>query len=599
MIKRLLLSFLNPLKPVAAEPRPLSDAERKLMLSAARTAVLTGDLTAAIAPLNALLGADSDDTEALALEGMRLYGVGNHQMAVACLQRTVALGVLRADVFKFLASSLLTLGDSVAALPVAESAYRLAPADPEVANLLGAAYMDAERYAEAADYFGKALAQQPANPAPLLNLVALDAKARFSSRRIYVQGAADRIRQKTIKTLLPRIKAGQGSEADSRIFMRLASDDAAYFDVALKEADRLYREPFVEAETASVVGETLAIAGDLPRAIEMYEHAADGLPGQSGVRVVLAQLYIAQGAGKWLQGWQLYGESLWQSAGSKRMGGLPLWNGERLGKRKLFVYRDQGFGDMLLSLRVVQIAASRGLSIVFWAEPTLAALIGPCLKGVELVATEVRPNPVEYGCVALTPVLRLIHLLKLRPADIRNASLIQPIEGRCTEWKKRLQNESRFKIGAVFSGNPWRIDDWFRTVPPSALEPLTRLKDVVWVNLAVDARLDRDLAIKLLNMLDPTPVCADFADTAALIAELDVVVAIDCSVAHLAAALGKKVLVLVPPALIWRWRVGDDPHPWWPAARIFRGKTPARWDEQISQVADVLAGLAAARPPQL
>ena len=99
-------------------------------------------------------------------------------------------------------------------------------------------------------------------------------------------------------------------------------------------------------------------------------------------------------------------------------------------------------------------------------------------------------------------------------------------------------------------------------------------------------------------MLDPTPVCADFADTAALIAELDVVVAIDCSVAHLAAALGKKVLVLVPPALIWRWRVGDDPHPWWPTARVFRGKTPARWDEQISQVADVLAGLAAARPPQ-
>jgi ADP-heptose:LPS heptosyltransferase len=119
-------------------------------------------------------------------------------------------------------------------------------------------------------------------------------------------------------------------------------------------------------------------------------------------------------------------------------------------------------------------------------------------------------------------------------------------------------------------------------VPPQALRSLRACDGVRWVNLAVDRRPELDETIKLLDMADPTPGFSSFAETAAAIDQLDGVAAIDCSVAHIAAAMGKPVWVLAPSAIDWRWQIGADTKPWWPTATLLRCRAPGDWTHPVA-----------------
>jgi hypothetical protein len=178
--------------------------------------------------------------------------------------------------------------------------------------------------------------------------------------------------------------------------------------------------------------------------------------------------------------------------------------------------------------------------------------------------------------------------------DLKRPALVRAAPDRCIGWRAELAKVPGLRVGLVASGNPWRHDDWYRSIPPQALAPLRQVQGVTWVNLAVDARPEREESIAMLRMIDPTADFHDFGDTAAVIDALDAVVAIDCSVAHLAAALGKPVWVLAPSSIDWRWQIGADTQPWWPSARLFRSPEPMRWEEPIKSVASELGRLATA-----
>jgi hypothetical protein len=122
-------------------------------------------------------------------------------------------------------------------------------------------------------------------------------------------------------------------------------------------------------------------------------------------------------------------------------------------------------------------------------------------------------------------------------------------------------------------------------VPLSALKPLAALEGISWISLVVDKRPDKAEVVGMFRMDDPTAEVNDFDDTAAIISELDAVIAIDSSVAHLACSLGKPVWVLVPPMLDWRWQIGDDTKPWWPTATVLRSASMGQWDSVIEELA--------------
>jgi hypothetical protein len=157
----------------------------------------------------------------------------------------------------------------------------------------------------------------------------------------------------------------------------------------------------------------------------------------------------------------------------------------------------------------------------------------------------------------------------------------------------RLQ-AGKLKVGLCALGNPMRGDDWTRSIPAHFFPRFGEVHNVQWVNLSVDPRPEQRLLREALpDMLDVTLKLTSFAKTAALIAQLDVVVSIDAVVAHIAAAVGKPVLLLAPPTLDWRWQIAEDLHPWWPSVEVLRAPTPQAFDGPVERASARLTEMAA------
>jgi len=331
--------------------------------------------------------------------------------------------------------------------------------------------------------------------------------------------------------------------------------------------------------------------GDVPKAIEMISLVVRAKPLENGPKNVLGHLLIAEGGQRWLEGWRLTNEEFPKLHQSAFAGEVPTWNGDALGDRRLFVYQDQGAGDALLSLRFLPMLAARKVRVVLWVTPAIADLARTVAGEAEFHTSSSRPDARSLNCAAAVPLFGLPAALGLQPSDLKSGPLVTPDSALCATWKDKPGLSSKINIGLVAMGNPWRNDDWMRSIPCADLAPLKRYcektdgeTNVQWVNLAVDDRRDLGESIDMLEMLNPAPGFRSFADTAAAIAALDAVVAIDCSVAHLAAAMGKRVWVLVPPCIEWRWRIGSIVNPWWPTATVLQCEQPGKWQDTIAKL---------------
>jgi len=221
-----------------------------------------------------------------------------------------------------------------------------------------------------------------------------------------------------------------------------------------------------------------------------------------------------------------------------------------------------------------------------WVEPALASLASS-VKGYEnLIQGGARPDPRVLDCDYVCSLFALIPALGIEHQELKKTpTVLSAAPDRASATRNRLRALTARRVGLSYGGNPNRRDDWFRAVAPSALKPLANLGGISWVNLSIDERPDKAEVIRLLHMDDPMKEARDFEDTAAIISELDAVIAIDSSVAHLAASLGKPVWVLVPPILDWRWQIGSDTRPWWPNATLLRSAAPGEWDAVIRDLA--------------
>ena len=141
---------------------------------------------------------------------------------------------------------------------------------------------------------------------------------------------------------------------------------------------------------------------------------------------------------------------------------------------------------------------------------------------------------------------------------------------------------SPLRIGLAWAGNPAQANDRRRSIPPEALAPLLRTEGITFVNLQVGPRASET------GLTDLSAELPDFAATAAVIATLDLVIAVDSAVAHLAGALGAPVWVLLAYAPDWRWLLGREDSPWYASATLFRQATPGDWDGVIARVRTAL-----------
>jgi hypothetical protein len=205
----------------------------------------------------------------------------------------------------------------------------------------------------------------------------------------------------------------------------------------------------------------------------------------------------------------------------------------------------------------------------------------------QCLARSVDSTPaIDYHCPLSSLPLAFATRLDSIPAG--PCYLPRPAAERRAMWEQRLGPHDRLRVGLVWSGNPVHLNDHNRSVPLAMLAPLLDV-DARFISLQKDARpADRALLAERSDILDLTAEIRDFVDTAALIDNLDLVITVDTSVAHLAAASGKPTWIMLPYTPDYRWLLGRDDSPWYPSVRLFRQDERRTYDDVVARVRDAL-----------
>ncbi|WP_372394274.1 tetratricopeptide repeat protein [Azospirillum sp. HJ39] len=310
-------------------------------------------------------------------------------------------------------------------------------------------------------------------------------------------------------------------------------------------------------------------------------------PESDVARFNLSMVLLAEG--DFAMGWRLY-ESRWRMERVAYPAHAPRWTGGNPAGRSFLLVAEQGQGDTLHFVRYAPMLASLGAHVHLMVQPGLVRLLSG-LPRIASVRSLTEPPPACDACIPLLSLpLAFGTSLATIPASV---PYLSPSERDRGVWKQRLDGERRLKVGLVWAGSAH--DDQFtahmvdrrRSLPLAALAPLAGIPGVSFHSLqkgppATEARPPG------LDLVDWMDAVEDFADTAALVAELDLVISVDTSVCHLAGALGRPVWMLSRHDSCWRWLRNRSDSPWYPTMRLFRQDRPGDWAPVIRRVRTAL-----------
>jgi Flp pilus assembly protein TadD len=346
------------------------------------------------------------------------------------------------------------------------------------------------------------------------------------------------------------------------------------------------------------LGNALRARKELDEAIACYRRAVDLKPDDAETHYNLSMALLANG--DMAAGWEEH-EWRWktpQLTSSRRVFAQPRWDGGAAEGRTLLVHAEQGFGDTLQFCRYVPLAAARGFRIVLEVPRPLGRLLRG-LTGVDCLVTQGQALPrFDVHCPVLSMPLALGTTITTVHCDV---PYLHADPALAVAWRTRLTvpGDRRPRIGVAWAGNARKhlvstaALGKLRSIGPERLAPLFGPPGLRFFSLQKDGP-SPPKHFPLTNFMDEME---DFTDTAALIANLDLIISIDTSVAHLAAALGKPVWLLTCFDPCWRWLVGRRDSPWYPGLRLYRQPRPGDWDSVLAEVAHDLRSLALASTP--
>ena len=282
--------------------------------------------------------------------------------------------------------------------------------------------------------------------------------------------------------------------------------------------------------------------------------------------------------GRWREGWKNYEWRFRQPTSPNQDHPAPRWDGRPLEGRTILLTAEQGLGDMLQFLRFVPEVAAQGGRILVECHAPLAALAAR-LPGVagSVVKGEALP---DHHCWAPLLSIPLILGLTEPPSAV---PYVSPDQHRMAHWRRQLIEDSdpRLRIGITWSGNPQFKANAKRSLQAANVRALTAGRD----DEAIFYSLQK--GVPLIPNANLVELCDDgssLEDVAAIIANLDLVISVDTSIAHLAGALAKPVWTMLARASDWRWMTGRSDSPWYPSMRLFRQRDRGDWDPVIDDV---------------
>ncbi|TWH47592.1 tetratricopeptide repeat protein [Sporomusa sp. KB1] len=275
----------------------------------------------------------------------------------------------------------------------------------------------------------------------------------------------------------------------------------------------------------------------------------------------------------------------------------PQWRGENFTGKRLLVYDEQGFGDVLQFCRYLPLVKARGGSVQFSTKQPLLHLFAN-FPGIDELVEHTAAAIARTQFDLVVPLLSLPHILGTTLRTIPASVPYLTVEHSCVAaWKNKVNGrESDLRVGLVWAGNPGNIPGRIRTCGLKAMSMLADIPGVTYYSLQTgEAASEANTPPPGMCLIDLTDDIADFADTAALIMNLDLVLSVDTAAAHLAGALSKPVWTLLPSAGDWRWLLARNDTPWYPTMRLFRQSAPGDWSGVMTAVAQELRTLAAAK----
>ncbi|MGO8866345.1 MAG: tetratricopeptide repeat protein [Alphaproteobacteria bacterium] len=535
----------------SGRPRAAAETECQLMpvvpaqaFQAAASSHREGRLAEAEQLYRAILEADHDHIDSLHNLGAVCLQQGKHVEAVKLLRETLRLKPDHVDAHNNLGAALRDLGRFEEAEAFLRGALRLKPDHPEAHHNLGVTLKDLGGLTEAEASIREALRLKPVYPKALNSLGA--------------------------------VHGDQGRPAEA---------EACYREALRLDPD--YAEPHHN------LGNALRDLGRLPEAENSYRKALSLKPDDPGWRSNLGMLLLL--AGRLEEGWHEYewrrSTKQWPARFTQ-----PLWEGEAIGERVLLLYAEQGFGDTIQFCRYAPLIPSKARVILEVPRPIVRLLSS--LEGVDQIVVEGDPlPPFDLHCPLLSLPRAFGTTLETIPAKV---PYLAADAASVSAWRRRLEELPGLRVGLVWAGSARKSRpganaiDRRRSITLDDFGGLASVPGVSFVSLQKGEPASQTRSPPPgLAIHDWTEELGDFADTAALVEALDLVITVDTAAVHLAGALAKPVWLLNRFDTCWRWLLGRDDSPWYPTLRQFRQLEPGDWGSVLSEVRAALAALAA------
>jgi tetratricopeptide (TPR) repeat protein len=395
------------------------------------------------------------------------------------------------------------------------------------------ALREANRIADGLAHIHSAIAIEPSNPTALFQ------RGRFQEELLQLDQALESYDEAV--RAKPGYAAALGSKAQLLMALRRFDEAGTALDEAIRAKPHF-------PQTRYLKGELLLLLGRFDEGWEWFEARLDAVAQQHPTT-----------------------------------GNTPRWNGEAVAGRRLLVQEEFGLGDVLMMARYFSRLVREGSQLVLAVRSGLVPLMRTSFPHAIVVRKQGEIPAVDFHC----PVMSLPHALRDRVRYIPSEfPYLDPGTEPVERWRSKLGMRSRPRVGIAWAGAARAIDRSplrNRSMPFEALEPLIRLP--FEFHSLQQQVFD---AAALAGMQQHGPQLRDFTETAALMSQMDVIVSIDTSVAHLAGALGLPLDVMLPYASDYRWQ-GDQHTVWYPHAQLHRQSTPGDWAAVVDGVADALA----------
>jgi tetratricopeptide (TPR) repeat protein len=493
----------------------------------------------ALASYDRAIALKPDYVEAYNNRGIALADLERHEEALASYDKAIALKPDVAAAHCGRGNALAALKRNEEALASYDRAIALKPDYAEAYYNCGNALADLERHEEALASYDKAIA------------------------------------------LKPDVAAAHYNRGNSLADLKRHEEALASYDLALT-----MRPDYAEA---------LHARGNAFGELKRFEEALVSFAGALAVRPDYAEVHFSEASfrmliGDFCRGWRKY-EWRWKTAQQRnewRDFVQPLWVGSNgITGKTVLLHAEQGFGDTIQFCRYVPHVVKRGARVILEVQRPLHALMST-LSGAVQITSKGDPLPdFDLHCPLLSLPMAFGTKLETIPSET-------PYLGASSQsvmnWKNRLGEKTRPKIGLAWSGSSTHKKDRSRSIGLSALFPLLGL-NANYVSLQRDVGAsDASLLRECSDLVHFGDELKDFSDTAALMFNLDLIISVDTSVAHLAGAMAKPVWILLPFIPDWRWLLDRECSPWYPTARLFRQDESRTWDKVIAQVRAALHG---------